>query len=64
MIAASELKMTNGEFAFIGLEYDIDKVWNRQSLSFIWAVPNFCPGTGDFSKCKDFLCNIMQYYVF
>ena len=60
MIAASELKMTNGEFTFIGLEYDIDKAWNHQSLLFRWGVPNFYPGAGDFSNCKDFSCNIMQ----
>ena len=52
--------MTNGEFTFIGLEYDIDKAWNHQSLLFRWAVPNFYPGAGDFSNCKDFSCNIMQ----
>lgn len=30
LIAASELNMTNGEFAFVGFELDLYAAWNRQ----------------------------------
>lgn len=60
LIAASELNMTNGEFAFVGFELDIKAAWNRQSLSFKWVTPEI--PIGDISKYKaEFfsICNIM-----
>ena len=59
MIAASELKMTNGEFVFIGFEYDIHAAWNRQSLSFKWIVPDVY--SLDHSKCNAALFNLFHY---
>ena len=44
LIAASELNMTNGEFAFVGFELDLYAAWNRQSFSFKWASPDFSIG--------------------
>lgn len=62
MIAASELNMTNGEFAFVGFELDVQAAWDRQSLSFKWSTPGILGDIWDISKYKlDFfsICNIM-----
>lgn len=59
MIAASELKMTNGEFVFIGFEYDIHAACNFQSLPFKWIAPDYY--TLDRSKCKATLFNLFLY---
>ena len=51
LVAASQLKMTDGRFVFVGVELDMKAAHNRQSLSFKWSTTGFSDDSGK-SKSK------------
>lgn len=46
MVAAAQLKMTDGRFVFVGVELDMRAAHNKQSSSFKWSKNDFSDDSG------------------